>query len=91
MAGILFKEKKSTERLDNLESLHIGLSSNTGVNERGLKEIIEQQKNLQSLSLFFKNIIDDKIMVEIKEALDDGGLFVHLKDLAIGLHFSDDL
>ena len=88
--NILFKERKSCERLDRLESLHIGLSSSGTINDRGLKEIIDQQKNLSSLSLFFRNLADDRLLVELNESFDEG-LFVHLKDISIGLHFADEL
>ena len=85
----LFDRKKINQTLDYLESLHIGLSSDLSVNETGLKDIIDQQKNLKSLSLYFKHLQNDKILKEINESLTEG-LFVHLKNLTIGLHFQDD-
>jgi len=86
----LFSNKRPNDSLDNLESLHLGLSSNLGINEKGLHEIIDQQKNLRCLSLYFKNLDNDKILIEMNESLNEG-LFVHLEKLTVGLHFQDDL
>lgn len=86
----LFAKQKSEEVLDNLESLHIGISSDSEVNENGLRKIIEQQKNLHSLSLYFKNLKNDKILIEINDVMNES-LFVYLENLTIGMHFQDDL
>lgn len=76
--------------MDSLESLHIGFSSESSFNEKGLKEIIDKQTNLRSLSLYLKYLKNDNTLIEINEAMNES-LFVHLENLTIGLHFEDDL